>query len=362
MSISRRDFLRAGLNASTALVLGLRANALSAANIDFDASAIMDLSRIVVPDPQTLQYVVGSICCQFCTNYFIVHHYMPVAFVEVTKGPDDSIFSGGGSGSPLTSSVSSDGKTGHTFAARVWDIPETVIDIAFGFQSCRLCGKPESSSNPSRMINPAKLAELAETASCVPPIDMAASLQKEMLSGVQAQLMDMLPFKKCIPTLLYDTSADPHWLNGCRDIPLAASAGPLCEESGLGLASQLTDLVGGSSFNPCVGDWGAVVPRQQRVVQQDIQTAAALTAYRAIHVSAYTWGTFPYDASLKGKLQPTIPEATTGRTPGTNKLIFNQGQSTPDDGRWGFVWWVPVTCCKNLTEIAGYCTPSVPCM
>ena len=358
MTLSRRDFMKTGLKASAAMALALKSSNINAFDLNFDFSSLMDMTRFVVPDPTTLSYSVGSPCCKFCFDRYVVFHYQPVAFVEVTRSTTDS-FATGGAGNPLTSTVSSDGKEQHSFEARVWDLPQIVIDLAFGLQACRLCGKPRGIGNPASQIDVAAMAELTQSL-CSTPMDVVASEMKAALQGMTDQLLASMPGADCIPRVLYDTGHDTHWRTGCRDIALAAPMGPVCEIPG-GITSGIAEL-SGMGYNPCVGSWGSVLPRQQRVLNHDVQTAAALTAYRAIHVAKHTWKTFPYDASLKGKLQQTIPNPATGFFPGTNKLIFNQGRMTPVDGKWVFVWWVPVTCCKKINEIAGLCPPAIPCL
>lgn len=361
MGLSRRDFLELGLKGSAAMVLAMKSASLKAVDFQFDFSSLMDMTRFVVPDPQTLNYSVGGLCCEFCSTKFKVAHYQPVAFVEVTRAGADSFATGGGAGgSPLTSTVETDGKQQHSFDARVWDLPQIVIDLAFGLQACRLCGKPGGIANPADQIDPSALSDLVSGV-CQSPASVVADQMKQSLEGIYNQILATMPGTECIPKVLYDTSMDEHWKTGCRDVALASTAGPLCDIPGAGAGLTVTDWVGGGAFNPCVGSWGSVLPRQKQVLNHDVATAAALTAYRAIHVSKYTWKTFPYDASLRGKLQQTVPNPVTGWAPGTNKLIFNQGRTTPFNGRWVFVWWVPVTCCKELTEIAGICPPPIPC-
>lgn len=361
MDSSRRDFMKIGLKGTAAMILALKsANLRAQSGFSFDMSSLMDMTRFVVPEPTTLSYAVGGLCCQFCATKFVVTHYMPVAFVEVTKSGTDSFATGGMNATPWTSTAQSDGKESHEFEARVWDLPEIVIDLAFGLQSCRLCGKPKGPGNPADMIDTAALADLAAGV-CLDPVSIVGEQLQKSLQGIYDQLLDMLPGSDCIPKVLYDTSLDIHWRTGCRDMALAAPAGPICEIPGSAAGFTATDWVGGGSFNPCVGHWGSVLPRQKTVLNHDIGTAAALTAYRAIHVAKHTWGTFPYSASLRGKLQQTIPNPTVGWFPGTNKMIFNAGRLTPVNGRWIFVWWVPVGCCKDINEIIGVCPPPIPC-
>lgn len=360
MSLSRREVLKLGLKGAAAMVLALKSANVGAVDFDFDFTSLLDMTKFVVPDPLTLSYTVGGPCCKFCLTKFVVMHYQPVAFVEVTRAGYDS-FASSSRGNPLTSTVETDGKQQHSFDARVWDLPQIVIDLAFGLQACRLCGKPRGIGNPMDKIDPSALNDLVEGV-CETPASVVAEELKSSLESIYEQLLPTLPDIACIPKVLYDTSKDKHWVTGCRDTALASVAGPLCEVPGAGAGMTLTDWIGGGAFNPCVGHWGSVLPRQKQVLNHDIQTAAALTAYRAIHVAKHTWKTFPYDASLRGKLQQTIPNPAVGWAPGTNKLLYNSGRSTPLNGRWIFVWWVPVGCCKNLNEIAGLCAPVTPCI
>src|SRR5690606_15228915 len=262
-------------------------------------------------------------------------------------------------GNAFTGSVSTDGKNNHSFDARVWDLPQIAIDAAFLFQSCRLCGKGKVKNRKFTNVfatTTAKLAELT-TNMCVPEDNEVIKMMHAQISEV----MSNLPLVACMPRLLYDSTMDPHWRTGCRDIALANMMGGYCEiPDPTGFTNQLSSVASG--LNLCVGSWGNVLPRQTRVVQHDIQTAAAMTAYRAMHLAAYSFNSFPYDISLVGKLQQTIPTAGPGMFPGTNKLVYNAGRRTPTDGRWGFVWWVPAACCKRIDQIVVACSPVQPCI
>lgn len=342
--------------ANAALALGVRSSS-AASFIDFATFDLSDISKIVVPNSKTLQYKVRSPCCFLCFTHYVVSHYQPVVFIEVIKGEDDGVFDEGGK---LTDGVvTSDGKWHHSFDVRVWDLPQIAIDAAYLFQSCRLCGKKGVKKRYFTDVfgtSAAKIAELATT-SCVPSENEVAKQVKALIM----QFMDQLPFSECIPKLLYDSSIDPHWRTGCRDVEIADMMGGFCElPDPTGFTQKAASLA--SKLNLCVGSWGNVLPRQHRVVQHDIQTAAAMAAYRAMHLAAYSFNTFPYEISLKGKLQQTIPEAGQGYPPGTNKEIFNASRKTPKDGHWGFVWWVPATCCKDIRQIVGICPPIQPCI
>lgn len=359
MNYSRREFLKHGLKASAAISLALKGFNAQAQGLSIDLSSLMDITRFVVPDPVTLSYSVGSPCCEFCYDKFVVHHYQPVAFIEVTRGPTDS-FASAGAGSILNSTVSSDGKEHHSFSARVWDLPQISIDLAFGLQACRLCGKPGGPTlPPGDSVDVGALQQLTDTL-CSTPMGIVAEQMQKALNDTYREMASSMPGEDCIPAMLYDSAEDQHWRSGCRDITMASATGPLCDLAGA-TGLNISDMAGFPG-NPCVGGWGSVYPRQMRVINQDSQTAAALTAYRAIHVAKNVFGTFPYDVSLRGKLQQTIPNPVTGFSPGTNKVIYNAGRTTPINGRWIFVWWVPVSCCKDIEEILGLCPPPVPCM
>lgn len=360
MSFTRREILELGLKGTAAMALSLKAAQLPAADFNFSFSSLMDMTKFVDPDSRTLSYSVGSLCCKFCATKFIVRHYQPVAFVEVTRSDADSFATGGTVSDKATATISTDGKQNHSFQARVWDLPEIVTQLAFGLTHCRLCGKPPGVGNPADQIDPSALADLA-AGICSSPADVVANEMKQALQGMYQQLLATMPGMDCIPKVLYDSASDSHWDTGCRDIALAQVAGPVCDIPGASAGMTVMDWIGGGSFNPCVGQWGSVLPRQKQVLNHDIQTAAALTAYRAIHVAKNTWKTFPYDASLRGKLQQTVPNASTGYSPGTNKMLFNLERTTSMNGRWVFVWWVPVSCCKDITDIAGVCPPPIPC-
>ena len=177
------------------------------------------------------------------------------------------------------------------------------------------------------------------------------SLIKSQMSAVN----NNLPI--CASELLYDSTSDFNWSTGCQDLALAATVPPnSCEIGGGKLFSSLSK--GPGNYQACVGEWGANYPRQQANSWSDPRIGSAYTAYRAIHL-AREYGQFPFSTDIKrGKLQPVYPNKLTGHPPGTSKATnVVRKNSISESGVYAYVWWVPVSCCKDLSEIAGACEP-----
>lgn len=390
--VTRRRFLEYTAGVLGGMVTGIQsgfAMSISAPNVPYDpgaeASSVLNPSvflgldftswpRYLSIDPMTLAYVAGGQCCWHCPTRRRVFHYAPVAFVELFKGRRDSMFF------PYTNQIGSilGGTTGEPqgqgwqWEARVWDIPDAAIDIAMHFQSCKLC--PRSAARVGRMA-----AVNSHILNTVIAAECPGVLAKEVLDQFFVEVSASIPLAACFPKILYDSTVDTqNWHEGCRDTLLAAQMNSMMETSGAAaicgvpFASQIQSMFGGggglrAALEPCVGQWGYLFPRQMHAVHDSMVIGAALTAYRALHVARYSLGTMPYDVSLNGKLQMTWPTSGVGFTPGTDPLLyetFNALSLNPlrNDGRFGFVWWVPVACCKSFWHIYGACVPLENCL
>lgn len=343
MILDRRAFLK-----QAAQVSALATTAISAAGMTQNATAgcggmisppatgsIADLLRI---DPLTLEYKVGSRCCWYCTDR-IVSHYQPVALIEVMRGGGDSVVSDAGFKSPyLATHV--DTRNFLTHDVRIWELTDGIIDPAMAFQGCKLCGIDAAKRRGT-------LNNLTSSTSC----GDAGSL----FTAMQDMMSSILP--SCFPKLVYDTSLDITWRLGCNDV---------------GFRNQITDDIcrsgGGNSLigsllgkeDDCIGEWAAMKPRQMAIVRNDPRLSSAITAVRAVSL-ARSYGLFKFDNTVaKCRIQPVYPVAGTGHNPGsdeaTEQVFCNE---VNDDGRYAYVWWVPVTCCKSITAIKGLCLPEI---
>lgn len=295
------------------------------------------IATLLSIDPATLEYKIFGSCCYYCQDKMIVSHYQPVAIIEVIKGGGDSAIMGG-MGSMFSTGVDTNDYT--TFEARIWEVPDWALSIAMSYQDCKLCGKDKA-----RTSN-AQLSSL--TSVCSKGTDMLTS------KAVQ-EMNDALP--DCMPKLLYSTEFDPAWRTGCRDWAHASLSNPVT-------CNELTGNISFFGMELCIGaKWGPLYPRQMATPNDSAPIAAGIAAYRAIHVSAFANGSFPFNGSLNvGKLQMTSPNATVGFRAGSLPLDTQMRLGLVDNSHtYTFVWWVPVTCCKDYEEIMGLCSPNLSC-
>lgn len=332
-----------GLDFSSLNLSSAGGTGLSASSLDFSS-----LAGMIAPTAQCLEYVVGGPCCGWCPSRLIVTHYLPVLFLEVYSGFGDSVF--GQTGNVTTGTRVSDHRN-QTYEVRVWEIPDAVIDAAMGGQSCMLC-----SSQQARMAG--QLTSALSQTEGSPSGGLCGSDKATMgLLGSFNKALDGLDMD-CAPRLLYDTALDVlNWRTGCRDLGLNLSSAVACDSAVSGTASKL-GISGLGKMDTCVGKWGSLYPRQLRSVQMADILAAAMSAYRALHISSFTLGTNPYDGSQNGKLQFVYPDASLCFHPGepSAREIESQVQIS-DNGMYGFLWWVRVSCCKSVTDLSGVCVP-----
>ncbi len=330
MGFTRREFNK------LSLVTGLAAASSLGLHSEEAKALTTSLATLLVIDPITLSYMVYGPCCWFCPDHLIVSHYQPVALCEVIKGGGDTAL-GQPIGGPL--SVGTDNNDYTSMHVRIWELPDWAIDVAMAFQGCKLCG-----------VNKAKTVNVGLNN----PFDLCGAAANVVQNKALAEFNKALP--NCFPHLLYDTEFDPTWNTGCRDLGVAAAIGAVACTNPLTSSAQIF----GSEI--CIGTrWGPLYPRQMASHDDDASIAAGIAAYRAIHVSGFAVGSFPFNAALAvGKLQQTSPGITVGFGAGS-LLLDTQMRLYPVslEEIYTFVWWVPVVCCKTYDEIMGFCKPQV---
>jgi hypothetical protein len=345
--VDRRSFLKMaslfGASSMTGMasvmsMLASKANAggLSAGNI----------ASLLSIDPITLEYRVFGPCCVLCPTNLIVKHYQPVLLIEVIRGAADSIFAGPGSASLAPAGVVVHTKRKKNFAVRIWEVPDWAIDIAMGFQSCKLCGSGKAPKNNMGIPSSSFLASLCSSDSLI-----TEALEK---------FNDVLP--ACFPKLLYDTNFDIDWRTGCSDQnKVNAAASLACTSSGI-----LQGLAGGGIpgiTDYCIGNWGPLYPRQMAWHNSDPKMGAAIASMRALSLAGEK-GYIEYSTQASiGKLQLTSPLPVPGFIAGTTpaRASIESAPASPT-GVYSFVWWLPVTCCKSISSISGLCAPLVGCL
>jgi len=318
-----------------------------------------------------LEYLVSS---PTPLGKVVVNHFLPVAFIEVINSPVDSLIIPTGALSSVYDALSVGQTTisqkggAHSFNVRIWNVPGFVrYNMLTPY--CKYCSDESALFAPEQDIT--SIASTISQAACFGSSALRAGLQK-----MQDKLMAMSPFG-CMPTVYYDSSLDPNWANNCHDMAvtasMAASLGLNWEAScNTGLGSRLVQsiagrfgLSAGDSINPCIGSWGTLFPRQAWVDEANPHMAAAITAYRALHLSAYYYGSFPYLTNLTGKFKMVYPT--------TSGMAFQVGGaeskaaaealpiSPVENLKYGFVYLAPVTCLKWPTSVVGACAPLPTC-
>jgi hypothetical protein len=344
--IDRRSFIKvATLLGCNATVTGLSgALSLMPARVEAAGLSAGNIASLLSIDPITLEYLVFGPCCVLCPTNLIVKHYQPVLMVEVIRGAADSLFAGPGSAALAPLGVSVHTKHKKNFAVRIWQIPDWAIDLAMGFQSCKLCGEGKAPRNT-----------LSSPTSFLTSLCSADSLITEALEKFNEALPD------CFPKLLYDTNFDIDWRTGCSDQAIVNSAASMACSSAGSLQSVGLNIPGLDEY--CIGNWGPLYPRQMSWQVEDPKMGAAFASMRALSLAAEKgYVEYSTKASL-GKLQITSPTPMPGFKAGTT-LGRTSIETAPvsSNGVYSFVWWLPVTCCKSITQISGLCTPVVSCL
>lgn len=329
MALTRRKFIKVSTAAAIAMGVGFGVKTPKAMAFDVSIAGLLSI------DPLTLEYKIFSSCCYYCTDYYIVSHYQPVALIEVIKGGGDSAIGGSDIGSMFSTGV--DNNDYSTFEARIWQIPEWAIAIAMAYQDCKLCGIDAAKTENVQLSSATSVCSAATDA-----------LTEKAVEQVNENMPD------CMPKLLYSTEFDAAWRTGCRDLAHSFYSNPIT-------CNELTGSISFFGMELCIGaKWGPLYPRQMATPNDSAPIAAGIAAYRAIHISAFAQGSFPFDGSLSvGKLQMTTPHATVGFTAGSMMLDTQMRLGLVDlTHTYTFVWWVPVTCCKRIDEIVGMCDSS----
>ncbi len=302
-------------------------------------AATISLVQLLSIDPVSLEYKIFSPCCYFCPNYVVVSHYQPVVLCEVIKGGGDSAVGGGiAVGSPLSAGVDKNDYT--TTHVRLWEIPDWAVNVAMGGQGCKMCGVNSARRGPAMTVN---------ASVCGPAADVLVGAAMQAVNSV---------VPSCFPRLLYTTESDPTWNTGCRDWAMLTPTGIECSALGSAVSSMF-------GFERCIGSsWGPLYPRQMATNNDNPAINAGIAAYRALHVARNAVRSLPFDTSLMvGKLQQTTPHLTVALGAGSLALdtMMRLGNISLDH-TYTFVWWAPVVCCKEYSEIFGLCPPQIPCI
>lgn len=269
--------------------------------------------------------VIGICTCGGVPCGVRVRRYVPVAIVETVRSPGDSLIAAlpflpstlpgvlgavSGLGATGSSSLST---TDNTAEVHVW----TLADLPIPGLSCLACG-------PSSALVPA--APPTDGGSAAATLCGAVAATDQTLAAAAGALA--VPG---MPRLVYASELDAvNWRTGCRDV-----------------APALAALATGAM--PTVGAWGALLPRQMRVIGPPPRLYSALTGVRAMSLARDQLGAFPFPVDTQGKMQQAYPVVSAcfrvGRLPLPTAPAAAMPVEVSPDGRYAWVYWRPVVCC-----------------
>lgn len=283
----------------------------------------LQLARRISPEPAcTRTQVLGLCWCAGAPCGYLIRMYVPVAFVETVRAPGDSLLGlalpgadAFGPGGTLSSSHST---LDNTAEAHAWLLGD-VSWLLSGQLPCLSC-KPSDARVPAPP--PAAAADLM----CGAASTVAATLASDSLST----------FAPLLAALAYASELDAiNWRTGCRDL-LAIDS----------WARNPSSLRG----------WGALQPRQMRDLGTPPIVYSAKTAYRALSIARDQLATFPFPVDLAARMQQAYPTVSTcfdvGEQPLPEAPFSERPVRTSADGRYGWLYWRPVTCCVGLQSLA----------
>jgi hypothetical protein len=273
--------------------------------------------------------VVGQCFCAGLPCGLRIERYVPVAFIETTRAPGDSLLEplalpANPPGPTVSSSLSA---TDNTSEAHVWSLPGGPLP-GLGCLTCTAA----SAASPV-------LRAPAQDLAC----GSAAAIVQEIasLTGRFA-----VPWQ---PSLSYASEIDAlNWRTGCRDRLLPTGdwlAGALhCASSGaVGLSG---------AANGCLGLWGPLMPRQMRDIGPGPLLYSAKTAVRAMSIARDQLAAFSYPVDSGGKLQQAYPAVSACFRVGSLPLPQLPAAARPalvsPDGRYGWIYWRPSSCCVGF--------------
>jgi hypothetical protein len=260
---------------------------------------------------------------------------VPVALIETTRAPGDSVVLGVAPPPIGASGSSSLSATDNTAEVHVWTIPDAALPPGM----CLQCP-------PSSALAPMSARE--------PPVlgcdTLAQALQALAASPLQTAMAPWLP------RLAYASEADAlNWRTGCHDL-LTAPAFPI--------ATCLPDVAAtlGAS-TACLGAWGPLKPRQMRDIGLDPVCFSAKTAVRGMSLAHTVWGTFPFPVDTSGRLQQIYPVGSACFPVGTLPLpqaSLGGATALSPDGRYVWIYWRLTSCCRDPARMGGQCAKLLP--
>jgi len=286
----------------------------------------LELTRRINPEPACTRRRIQGLCwCGATPCGYQVQMYVPVAFVETVRAPGDSLL---GLPLPLPGGAPADGTASsshsaldHTAEAHAWLLGDTTWLLS-GQPPCLQC-------RPSDARARAPAPSPAADSLCDPVSTVAAGLAGAASSALA----------QALPVLAYASELDPiNWRTGCRDL--------------LAIDSWITP--GGS--RPELGRWGPLHPRQMRDLGTSPVVYSAKTSYRALSIARDQLATFPFPVDPAARMQQAYPAVSTcfaiGEQPLPEASSSERPVQTSPDGRYGWLYWRPVSCCVGFQSLA----------
>jgi hypothetical protein len=281
----------------------------------------------VYPDAACSEERVVGLChCGSMPCGLRIQRYVPVAFVETTRAPGDSLFDflplpTTVAGASASSALST---TDNTAEAHVWSLPGVPIPGL----ACLTCGAM-SAAVPAMAMD-------GTAAACGPAAAIA-----QALSAAAAATGSWLP------RLAYASELDIlNWRTGCRDLANPAMNAP---DRLLACAAIAGRVAQEADDSTCLGLWGPMAPRQMRDIGPPPVLYSAKTAVRAMSIARDQIGSFSYPVDTGGKLQQAYPAISACFRVGQLPLPRQPGSPRPalvsPDGRYGWIYWRPTSCC-----------------
>jgi hypothetical protein len=270
--------------------------------------------------------VIGICYCGSLPCGVRIERYVPVALVETTRAPGDSLFDflaipATEAGSTASSALST---TDNTAEVHVWSLPDAPIPGL----ACFTCGAA-SAAVPAVTTDPG-------AAVCGP-----AALVAQATSAVAATAAGFW-----LPRLAYASELDVlNWRTGCRDL---ASSTPttITQQRACALPGSGTPVGAAAA---CIGRWGALLPRQMRDIGPAPVLYSAKTAVRAMSIARDQIGRFSYPVDTDGKLQQAYPAVSAcfrvGQLPLPQLPATLRPAVLSPDGRYGWIYWRAAACC-----------------
>jgi hypothetical protein len=280
-----------------------------------------ELARRISPDPACTRTRVQGLCwCGATPCGYLITMYVPVAFVETVRAPGDSLLAGPLPSAPDSAGTLSSSHSGldNTAEAHAWLLGDAAWLLS-GQLPCLRCQPSDARLPPPP---PAAAADLA----CGATSTVLSALSSNIASASLSVL----------PTLAYASEADAlNWRTGCRDL--------------LAIDSWIQDPAG-------LRRWGALYPRQMRDLGTPPVVYSAKTAYRALSIARDQLATFPFAVDLAARMQQAYPAVSAcfdvGEQPLPQAPESAHPVQTSGDGRYGWFYWRPATCCVGFESLA----------